>query len=42
MRARRGVDPGGKGGGEELRAVEGWEAIVRIYYGRTESILNKK
>lgn len=37
-----GMDPDGKGGGEELREVEGEETIVRIYFVTKTSIFNKR
>jgi hypothetical protein len=31
IRNRKGVDPSGMGGGEELRGVERREAVIKIY-----------
>jgi hypothetical protein len=36
------MDPDGREGGEDLGGVEGRKTIIRIYYGRKESILNKR
>ena len=41
MRKINGVDPDGKGGGEELGGVEGEETIIRICFVRKKSIFNK-
>ena len=41
MRDRKGVDPDGKGDGEELGGV-GRETVIRLYCMRKESIFNKK
>lgn len=41
MRHRMGVE-NGKGGGEELRGVEGRETITRTYCMRKEFIFNKR
>lgn len=41
MRHRMGVE-NEKGGGEELRGVEGRETITRAYCMRKESIFNKR
>jgi hypothetical protein len=38
---QKGVDPDGRGGGEELGRVEGRETIINIYYVR-KIISNKK
>lgn len=35
------VDPDGKGGGEDLREVKGWESIIYIY-NEKKSICNKR
>lgn len=35
------VYPEERGGGEELRGIEGGEAIIRVYYVSKESILSK-
>lgn len=37
---RKGVDPDGKGGGEELGEVEGGETVIRTDFVRKESIFN--
>lgn len=42
MRARKGVDPEGRGGGEELGGEEGGKTIIRIYCMRKDSIFNKR
>lgn len=34
IRDRKGVNPHGKGGGKELRAVEGEKAVISIHYMR--------
>lgn len=38
----KGVDPDGKGVGEELGEVEGGEAMFRMYCVGKESIFNKR
>lgn len=42
MRNRFGVDSDGKGGGEELRGVEGGKTVFRLCCMRKESMINKK
>ena len=34
MRYRKGVDPDGRRGGEDLGRIEGRETVIRIYYVR--------
>ena len=34
MRYRKGVDPDGRRGGEDLERIEGRETVIRIYYVR--------
>ena len=42
MRHRKGMDPEGKGGEEEVEGVEGEETVIRIYCMREEFVFNKK
>lgn len=42
MRERKGVDPEGRGGGEELRGGEGVETIIRVCCVRKECIFSIK
>jgi hypothetical protein len=42
MRDREGVDPDGRGRGEEPRGVERGEIIIRIPCMRKESIFHKR
>lgn len=42
MRERKGVDPEGRGGGEELRGGGGVETIIRVCCVRKEYIFNKR
>lgn len=46
MRERKGVDPDGRGGGEELGGIKEGEILYeicnRVYWMRKESILNKR
>ena len=36
------VDPDGKGVQEQLGGIEGWENVIKIYYVREKSIINKR
>jgi hypothetical protein len=40
MRDRKGVDPEGRGGGEELGGVEGGKTIIWIYCMRKNLFFN--
>lgn len=42
MGNRKGMDPDGRGVGEELERVEGKKTIIRIYCSGGESIFNKR
>lgn len=42
MRDRKGVDSEGRGGGKDLGGREGEESIIRMYFMRQESPLNKR
>ena len=42
MRYRKEVDPAGRRGGEDLGRTEERETVIRIYYVRKKSILNKR
>jgi hypothetical protein len=42
MRERKVVDPGGRGGGEELGGVEGGETVIRMYFVKKNSIIIKR
>ena len=42
MRDRKGIDPDGKRGGEELGGVEGGEIVIRIYCVRKKSNKRKQ
>jgi hypothetical protein len=41
MKDRKGVAQEGSRGREELKRIEGWEIITRIYFVRYKSIFNK-
>ena len=42
MRDRKGVNPYGLRGEEELGGAEGGEIVIRLYYVRKKFFLNKK
>lgn len=42
MGDRKGLDFGGRGGGEELVEIDGKETILRLYYMRNKSVFNKR
>lgn len=42
MRDRKGVDSEGRVGGKDLGGREGEESIIRMYFMRQESPLNKR
>lgn len=42
LRVRKGVDPGRKGGEEELGGVERVETVITIYYIKNYSSFNKR
>ena len=42
MRDRKGVDPNGRGGRDQLARREGGETVIMVYCMRKESVFDKK